>query len=103
MSEIRLDSAVKVDWPDARWNDLHDQVGVVLGHCGSCKAPDGTRDRLWHVKVEGYEKVQIIGESHLRLLRPDLERYIHSTRFALTGSDVVHDSLRADGPRYTAH
>jgi hypothetical protein len=44
--------------------------------------------------------VQIIGESHLRLLRPDLERYVHSTRFALTGSDVVHDSLRATGPRY---
>jgi hypothetical protein len=54
VSDIRLDSAVTVDWPDARWNTLHGSVGVVISQGGVCRDVQGVSDRLWHVRVEGY-------------------------------------------------
>lgn len=94
METIKVGSAVKIEWPDARWNNLHGKVGVVIEKRGRIRRSlDNSVDELWGVEVEGAVRTQILGESHLVLLRPDLEQYIHSTRFALTASDVVYDHL----------
>jgi len=54
----------------------------------------GGEEKLYGVEVEGLgDRVHNLGSSHLELLRPDLDQYVHSTRFALTGADVVADHL----------
>lgn len=92
MDAIQVGSPVRVDWPDARWNSLHGKVGVVVKK-GGRMVYRGVADRLWHVKVDGDDRLQVLGQRHLRLIRADLEPYVHSSRFALTGDDVVHDHL----------
>lgn len=86
---VQIGSPICIDWPDATSNRLHGKEGLVLRLGGRIYDERG-EDRLFHVRVDGYPKVQIIAGRHLRLLRPDLERFIQSRRFALTGDDVLH-------------
>lgn len=96
-SMIRVGSAVRISWPS--WSRLDGKVGVVLEQSGRMWTEQRGDELLYRVDVHGIDRVQNIAASHLELLRPDLEQYVHSTRYPLTADDVVHDHLR-DQPRY---
>ena len=97
---IRAGSAVRISWPSSLIPEFRDRLdgkkGVVFEVSGRVFTEAAGEQQLYRVQVEGLDRVQHLGESHLALLRPDLERYIHSTRFALTGDDVVNVDYPGD-------
>jgi len=90
---IRPDSAVRISWPG--WDFYDGKVGLVIGYNGKIRRPGQDESQLFTVQIPGRDRMAVISEEHLELLRPDLEEYVHSTRFALTGDDVVQDHLGA--------
>ena len=94
---VRVGDAVRISWPSELIPEFKDRldgkVGVVLSIAGRiCTAARG-HECLYRVNVAGLDRVHHLGSSHLEPLRPDLDEYVYSTRFALTGDDVVADHL----------
>lgn len=96
---IRVGSAVRVTWPSTLAPVFHarydGRVGVILEERGKMRTPQHGEEQLWLVDIDGHEIHSVLVERHLEVLRPDLEQFIHSTRYPLTASDVVHDHLNA--------
>jgi hypothetical protein len=92
---VRVGDAVGISWPSDLIPEFKDRldgkVGVVLSIAGRICTPARGHECLYRVNVAG--RVHHLGSSHLEPLRPDLDEYVHSTRFALTGADVVADHL----------
>lgn len=93
MTTIQVGSAVRVSFPGWFYDG---KSGVVIEERGRMNSPASSEDKLYLVDVKGCTANVVLGERHLSLLRPDLERFIHSTRFALTGDDVVHVDYPGD-------
>lgn len=94
---IRIGDAVRISWPSNVIPEfkerLDGKVGVVVEESGRMWSLVKGEEKLYGVEVEGLDRVNHLGSSHLELLRPDLDEYVHSTRFALTGADVVADHV----------
>lgn len=102
---IQVGSAVRISWPSDSvtpgFRERYDgKVGTVRAIRGRMRDQEG-EDQLYLVDIPGTERGTVLGGRHLVLLEPDLEEFVHSTRFALVGDDIVHDYL---GPRrYSAY
>lgn len=92
MEAIRVGSAVRISWPgdSVLGRIYHGKVGVVLEARGRMRRHGEEYEQLYLVDVKGRTRHAVMGEGHLDLLRPDLEPFVQSTRFALTGDDVIH-------------
>lgn len=94
MATVQVGSAVRISFPE--YPSLDGATGVIVSERGRVSDPINGEDRLYLVSVKGKEKDSVLASRHLSLLRPDLEPFIHSTRFALTGDDVVHVDYPGD-------
>ena len=93
---IRIGDAVRISWRESGlwgFEEMYDgKVGVVIDAKGRISDQHGD-DLLYLVDIEGNERNAVLASRHLEVLRPDLDEYVHSTRFALTGADVAADHL----------
>jgi ribosomal protein L32 len=97
---IQAGSAVRISWPSDSvtpgFKERFDgKVGTVLSIRGQMRDSEGEY-RLYLVDIPGEPRGVVLADRHLCLLRPDLEEFVQSTKFALVGDDIVHDYL---GPR----